>query len=85
MSLIRVAPVVLGIEILKCPRCSGPNHIEIHSDLPEQDYLTCKYCGYKALLNYIPILDKYGLPHGLSQEEKRQIGQHLQTNIDRLN
>ena len=76
--------IILGLEQLRCPRCRRFNTVEVHSDLPERDWLTCDFCGYKALLNFNPILDKYGLPLGLSREEKRDIGRHLKQNISKI-
>ena len=76
--------IIIGVEILHCPRCGRVNIVEIHSDLPERDWLTCRGCDYRALLNFCPILDKYGLPLGLSREEKRDIGRHLKQNISKI-
>lgn len=84
ITVINRAGLRLGTEIFKCPKCLGPVPIEIHTDLPEQDWLSCPTCGYRALVNTIPILDKYGLPHGLSLPEKRQLADHLQRNIAKM-
>lgn len=78
------ARLKLGTEMLRCPRCRRPVPVEIHTDLPEQDWLVCPHCDYKSELNFVPILDKYGLPHGLSRPEKRQFAEHLQRNIAKL-
>ena len=76
--------IILGIEKLRCPQCGTINLVDIHSDMPDQDNLICGSCGYKALLNCKPLLDKYGLPHGLSTGEKRQITKHLKNNISQM-
>lgn len=76
--------IILGIEKLRCPQCGAINLVEIHSDMPEQDNLVCGSCGYKALLDCKPLLDKYGLPHGLSRPEKRQTAKHLKQNIIKM-
>jgi len=85
ISVIRPqGSVLLGEETLGCPRCKYPNRIQINSDLPEKDYLTCRKCGYRAMINFTPILDKYGLPDGLSRAEKRQLGRHLKDVISKI-
>jgi len=84
MTLTKQGKIFLGIEILQCPQCRRPNEIEIFSDLPERDWLICKFCGYKAILNFSSILDRYGLPHGLNRNEKRQIARHIKKNIDKI-
>ena len=84
MPLLATGKFYLGTEILRCPRCKGQNKVEIHSDLPEMDWLICIFCGYKAIINFIPILDKYGLPHGLSRPENRQIGRHVKQNLQKI-
>lgn len=82
-AIISRSKLRLGIETFNCPRCRKPVSIEIHTDLPDQDWLACP-CGYRARVNFIPILDKYGLPHGLSRPEKRQLAEHLQRNIAKI-
>ena len=76
--------IFLGTESLRCPKCGRVNHVEIHSDLPEKDYLTCRFCGYKAIVNLVPILDKYGIPHGASKIEKREVGEYLQKEVGKI-
>lgn len=83
MTTIGRGRIDLGTEYLACPSCRKMVAVKIHTDLPERDWVACK-CGYRALLNFIPILDKYGLPHGLSRPEKRQLADHLQRNVARL-
>jgi len=70
--------IIIGIERLKCPRCKRTNVFEIRSDLPERGWRECGACGYRAIMNFVPILDKYGIPHGASRIEKREIGEYLQ-------
>lgn len=82
--LINPGKIILGIETLRCPRCRFPNRVEIHSDLPAEDWLTCKFCGYKAVLYFRPILKKYGLPQGMSLAERRSFGRHLKKDIAKL-
>ncbi len=82
--IIKPGKIHLGIETLRCPQCRFPNRVEIHSDLPGQDWLTCARCGYRALLNLRPILSKYGLLAGMSVEEKRDFGHHLQADINKI-
>ena len=82
--LIKPGKIHLGIETLRCPQCRFPNRVAIDSDLPAADYLTCARCGHRALLNLRPILQKYGLPEGLSREEKRDFSQHLQRDINKI-
>ena len=76
--------IFLGIETLYCPNCRYPNMIEVHSDLPDRERLRCIRCGYSALVNFVPILDKYGLPHGLSRAEKRDIGCNLKKESNKI-
>ncbi|MCD6476168.1 MAG: hypothetical protein J7K85_07925 [Anaerolineaceae bacterium] len=76
--------IFLGIEDLQCPRCGGVNHVKIHSDLPERDYLSCTFCGYRAMLNFAPIMDKYGVPRGASKAEKREITQYLRSEVGKI-
>lgn len=76
--------IFLGIEKLRCPRCGQVNNVEIHSDLPERDYLSCGFCGYRAILNFAPIMDKYGVPRGTSKIEKREISQYLRSEISKI-
>lgn len=83
-GIISRARMRLGTETLRCPRCRKPVSIEIHTDLPDRDWLSCSGCDYRAVIDFIPILDKYGLPHGLSRPEKRQFAEHLQKNIAKL-
>lgn len=82
--LIKTGKIHLGIETLRCPQCRFPNKVEITSDLPAEDWLTCAGCGYKALLDIRPILKKYGLPAGMSTEEKRDFSKHLQADLKKL-
>lgn len=82
--LIKPGKIHLGIETLRCPRCRFPNKVEITSDLPAEDWLTCAGCGYRALLDITPILRKYGLPAGLSIEEKRDFSKHLQADLNKI-
>jgi len=76
--------IILGIEHLRCPRCGRMNAVAVHSDLPARDWMTCRFCSYRAIINFIPILDKYGLPHGLSRPERRQFGRHLKKEIAKI-
>lgn len=82
--IIKTGKIHLGVETLRCPQCRFPNKIEITSDLPAEDWLTCAGCGYKALLDIRPILKKYGLPQGLSIEEKRDFSNHLQRDLKKM-
>ena len=82
--LIKPGKIHLGIETLRCPQCRCPNRVAIDSDLPAEDWLICAGCGYRVLLDLRPILKKYGLPAGLSREEKRDFGQHLQHDISKI-
>jgi DNA-directed RNA polymerase subunit RPC12/RpoP len=82
--IVKPGKIHLGIETLRCPRCKFPNRVEITSDLPSEDWLTCAGCGYKALLDIRPILKKYGLPQGLSIEEKRDFSNHLQRDLKKM-
>jgi hypothetical protein len=84
LPIIKTGTVHLGVETLRCPQCRFPNQIEITSDLPPEDWLTCAGCGYRALLDIRPILRKYGLPLGLSIEEKRDFSRHLQADIKKI-
>ena len=76
--------IILGVETLRCPRCGRPNQVEVHSDLPDRDYLSCRFCGYRAKISFAPILDKFGLPHGLSQDEKWGMSRYIKTEIDKI-
>ncbi|MCX5825387.1 MAG: hypothetical protein NTY86_18315 [Deltaproteobacteria bacterium] len=82
--IIKPGKIHLGIETLRCPRCKFLNKVEITSDLPVEDWLTCAQCHYKALLDIRPILQKYGLPQGLSVEEKRDFSNHLQRDLKKM-
>ncbi len=82
--IIKAGRLHLGTEHLRCPRCKGINIVEIHTDHPASDWLICQFCGYKAIINFIPLLDKYGLPHGLSKPEMRDIGKHLKEDLAKL-
>lgn len=82
--LIDTGKIILGTEVLRCPRCKMPNGVEIHSDLPVEEYIECGACGYKARLDFRPILKKYGLPQGLSKNERRSLSRHLQTNTSKI-
>ena len=76
--------IFLGTEALRCPRCGMINNVWIHTDLPERDYLSCAFCGYRAMLNFAPILDKYGVPHGASKAEKREITEYLRSEVGKI-
>ena len=76
--------IFLGIEALRCPRCGKVNRVEIHSDLPGRDYLSCAFCGYRAMLNFAPIMDKYGVPRGASKAERREMPQYLQSEVGKI-
>jgi len=82
--IIKPGTIHLGSETLRCPRCRYPNRVEITSDLPAEDWLTCVGCGYKARLDIRPIMRKYGLPQGLSIEEKRDFSNHLQRDLKKM-
>jgi len=82
--VIQPGKILLGIETLKCPVCRTENRIEVHSDLPAQDMLTCRGCSYSAILNYGPILKKYGLQPEMSRPERRDFGKHLQSDIAKI-
>ena len=82
--IIKPGTIHLGIETLCCPQCRYPNKVEITSDLPAEDWLTCAGCGYKALLDIRPLLQKYGLPQGLSIPEKRDFSRDLQADLKKL-
>jgi DNA-directed RNA polymerase subunit RPC12/RpoP len=84
LPIIKPGKIHLGVETLRCPQCRFPNRVEITSDLPAEDWLTCAGCGHKALLDIRPILRKYGLPQGLSIEEKRDFSNHLQRDLKRM-
>ena len=84
LPIIKPGKIHLGIETLRCPQCRFPNRIAIDSDLPLEDWLVCANCGYKAILNLSPILAKYGLPIGLSRDEKRDFSQHLQADLKKI-
>jgi len=84
LPIIKSGKIHLGIETLRCPQCRFPNRVAIDSDLPSEDWLICARCGYRALLDLRPILKKYGLPAGLSREEKRDFSHHLQADINKL-
>lgn len=70
--------IYLGTETLRCPRCRRQVRVGIHSDMPDRGRLVCPWCGYRALLNFRPILDRYGVPPDASRQERREIGDHLQ-------
>lgn len=76
--------LLLGIEKLICPRCGRVNLMEIHTDLPQSEWLTCEFCGYKAVLDFSPILDKYGLVESMNRSEKRCFAKHLRKNLEKL-
>ncbi|MBW2673202.1 MAG: hypothetical protein JRD89_07280 [Deltaproteobacteria bacterium] len=83
-AIINRARLYLGIEVLRCPRCKAAVSVPVHTDLPERVYLSCAGCNYRAMLNTAPILDKYGIPAGLSRAERRQTARHLQDNITKI-
>jgi DNA-directed RNA polymerase subunit RPC12/RpoP len=76
--------IILGMEKIRCPRCRRVNMVEIHTDLPKANWLTCAYCGHKALMYYGPLLEKYGLVPGLSRQENRQFGRHIKKDVAKL-
>lgn len=82
--IIPQGKIILGTERIRCPRCGRINSFEIHSDLPARDLRACGACGYAAVIDFTPILDKYGIPPGLSKPEKRQVSRHLKGNIAKL-
>lgn len=84
LPLIKPGKIHLGVETLCCPQCKFPNKVAIDSDQPAEDWLTCAKCGYAAILNLAPILEKYGLPAGLSTEEKRDFSLHLQEDLKKI-
>jgi len=84
VTIISRSKLYLGTEILWCPQCKGVVSIPVHSDMPERIYLSCRGCGYRAVLNTVPILDKYGLPHGLSQSERRQTATCLKNEVAKI-
>jgi len=76
--------IVLGLEKLRCPRCRRVTVVEVHSDLPERDWLTCSFCGFKGLMDFRPVLSKYGLLHGMSKQERRDFSKHLKRDVNKL-
>lgn len=82
--IISRSKLFLGCESLRCPRCGRVNRVPVHTDLPDRQWLTCGGCGYRALLNCAPLLEKYGLLPGLNQSEKRTAGRYLQAEIAKI-
>jgi DNA-directed RNA polymerase subunit RPC12/RpoP len=76
--------IFLGREHLRCPRCKRQVSVDVHSDVPDQDWLTCQSCGYKALLNFRPLIDKYGVPPDSSIPERRDTGDYLQREVAKI-
>ncbi len=76
--------IIIGVERIRCPRCGRINAFDIHSDLPELDRRACGACGYSAVINFAPILDKYGIPRGASRQEKRDLTRYLQKETTKI-
>jgi len=76
--------IIIGMEKIRCPRCRAANELEIHSDLPEKDYCKCCACGYRAIINFAPILEKYGILRGMSRPESRETARFLRAEINKI-
>lgn len=76
--------IIIGTERIRCPKCGRINIFDIHTDLPERDRRACGACGYSAVINFIPILDKYGIPHGASLQEKRDMTKYLRKETNKI-
>lgn len=82
--IINMGKILLGTEAVQCPRCGRVNLLEITSDIPIEDFLTCGECGFRDVMDFAPILRKYGLYQGMSKTEKRDFGKHLQQDIAKI-
>lgn len=76
--------IIIGMEKIRCPRCRAINELEIHSDLPKKDYHKCRACGYRAIINFAPILEKYGILSGMSKPEIRETARFLRAEVDKI-
>ena len=76
---------LVTVEKLRCPRCRTVNQVPVWSDAPLQDWATCDGCGYKAVLNFGPLLDKFCIPPvGLSNNEKAELARGIQREVGKL-
>jgi len=76
--------LLVGVETLSCPVCGRPNKIAVSLGMPERQWMTCAGCGYRGLLDLGPILAKYGLPAGLSRNEKIDFVRHLKKDVAKI-
>lgn len=76
--------IYLGTEWLRCPVCRYPVRVDVMHDLPAEDWLRCPWCHYRAIMDYRPILDKYGIPHGVSKPEALDIARYLPREVARI-
>jgi DNA-directed RNA polymerase subunit RPC12/RpoP len=81
-TMIKSGKIFLGIEHLRCPRCGAIVRIPIHSDCPERAYVQCKGCGFKDVMDFTPILKKYGLRTEMSSTEKTETARWLSHEAD---
>ena len=76
--------IYLGTEYLTCPKCGLAVRVHVMHDMPALDYLECPGCNYRAVLDMTPILDKYGLPHGVSRQESADIARTLPDQVSAI-
>jgi hypothetical protein len=77
-TLIRDNRIFLGTEHLRCPRCRSIVRLPIHSDCPERAYVRCKFCEFRAVMDFAPVLKKYGLRTEMSQSEKTETARWIE-------
>lgn len=82
--MIGKGKILLGREVLVCPQCNRLNVVEIYSDIPEQDYLECKFCSHRDVFDSAPLLKKYGLQPSMSLLEKREMSHYLQMEASKI-
>jgi hypothetical protein len=76
-TLIQSGKVFLGIEHLHCPQCHALVRIPIYSDCPDKAYVQCKGCGFRDVMDFAPILKKYGLRVEMSNHERTETARWL--------
>jgi len=80
--MIKPGKILLGIEYLRCQRCHAIVRVPIHSDCPERAYVQCKGCGFRDVMDFMPVLKKYGLRTEMSGPEKTDAARWLAHEAD---
>jgi ribosomal protein S27AE len=82
-TLIQSGRILIGTEHLRCPRCGAIVRLPIHTDCPSRAYVQCSGCGFRDVMDFGPVLKKYGLRTEMSASEKTDTARWLSHEADK--